>query len=366
MPTPSNYWNLDRVMRLLFVVAGAVAALWLVVYLTEVLIPFGIAFLLAYMLDPLVGKVQKKVRSRSVAALLVLLGFFVLLGGAIALLMPTVVNQMVHLGELLTRMVNDAAWRDRLAAYIPTNWRDQLLELLSRERVLSALQNADFWSYAQAALAKLLPGAWGVLEGSARALAWLVGLVIILMNLFFMLVEFGQMRKYIAELVPKAYQVPVYAFTEDADRIMGQYFRAQALVSVIMAVLFALGFSIMGLPMGLPFGILVGLMAMVPYLQLLSIPPALFLSLIYSLDTGMPFWQVVLIVLAIYGVVQLIQDMVLVPRIMGGALGLSPVAILLSLSVWGKLLGAFGIIMAIPFTCILLATSDRVRKAQRE
>jgi len=114
----------------------------------------------------------------------------------------------------------------------------------------------------------------------------------------------------------------------------------------------------------LPFGIFIGLLNMVPYLQIASFVPALFLSLVYALDTGMPFWQVVLIVIGIYAAIQLLQDLVLTPRIMGGALGLSPVAILLSLSVWGKLLGFFGMLMAIPFTCVLLTTWRNFRKEQ--
>lgn len=101
---------------------------------------------------------------------------------------------------------------------------------------------------------------------------------------------------------------------------------------------------------------------MVPYLQLASVPPAMLLGLVYTLDTGMPYWQTMLILLSIYGVVQLVQDLVLTPRIMGGALGLSPVAILLSLSVWGKLLGLFGMLMAIPFTCVLATTWNKYRR----
>jgi predicted PurR-regulated permease PerM len=91
-------------------------------------------------------------------------------------------------------------------------------------------------------------------------------------------------------------------------------------------------------------------------MQVASIPIAAFLGLIYSLETGIAFWQVVLIIATIYAGVQVLQDMVITPKIMGGALGLSPILILMSLAIWGKLLGFLGFVLAIPFTCVAIAT----------
>jgi predicted PurR-regulated permease PerM len=359
---PNNYWNTDRIMRLLFAVTGTVLVSGLLAYLADVLIPFGIAFLLAYMLDPLVCLLQKRVRSRGGAAILVLLGFLVLSLGTLVLLVPAIIRQMAHLRVLLSVAIEDASWWERILAYVPADWWGRLTQLFTQDKMISTLQTADFWTYVQAALAKLLPGVWGLFSGTARVLVWLVGASMVFMYLLFMLIDFGTLRNQLADMVPAAYRPQVFHFAQDFDRIMGQYFRAQILVSVILAAFFAIAFSIMGLPLGLPFGLLAGLLTLVPYLQLVSFPPALLLSLIYSLDTGMPFWQVALIVLAIYIVAQLLQDYVLVPRIMGRSLGLSPVAILLSLSVWGKLLGLFGMLLAIPFTCILLATWQNYRR----
>lgn len=180
--------------------------------------------------------------------------------------------------------------------------------------------------------------------------------------LVFMLIEFPSLRAQLASLVPNEYKARVFGFAKEFDNILGKYFRAQTLVSACMGILFAIGFSILGLPLAIPFGLFIGLLSMVPYLQLASVPPAMLLGLVYTLDTGMPYWQTMLILLSIYGVVQLVQDLVLTPRIMGGALGLSPVAILLSLSVWGKLLGLFGMLMAIPFTCVLATTWNKYRR----
>ena len=353
---PRSQWNLDRIMRLLAVVAGSALTIYLLAYLSDVLVPFGVAFLLAYMLDPLVTLLQKRVRSRGLAAVMVLLGALLALVLAMLLLVPAIISQMVHLGDLLNRAFQDAEWQRRLSSLVPADWWERLQVLLTQERILATLQNADFWTYVQAVLAKVLPGAWGLLSGSARVLAWSFGFVMVLIYLLFMLIEFGNIRSALLRVVPKEYREPALTFARDFDRIMGQYFRAQTIVAASVGVLFSIAFTIMGLPLGLPFGLFIGALNMVPYLQLASLVPAVLLSLVYSLDTGMPFWQTIAIVLAIYGVIQLIQDLILTPRIMGSALGLSPVAILLSLSVWGKLLGLLGMLLAIPFTCVLIAT----------
>ncbi|MBQ5551104.1 MAG: AI-2E family transporter [Bacteroidales bacterium] len=105
--------------------------------------------------------------------------------------------------------------------------------------------------------------------------------------------------------------------------------------------------------MGLLLGLMVGMLNIVPYLQILGFLPALLLSCVMSMETGTPVWLCILMTASVFVTVQIIQDMFLTPKIMGHATGLNPAMILLSLSVWGKLLGFLGLIVAIPFTCIV-------------
>lgn len=80
----------------------------------------------------------------------------------------------------------------------------------------------------------------------------------------------------------------------------------------------------------------------------------------------MPFWEVAIIVLVVYAVVQVIQDFFLVPKIVGSSMDLPPVGILLSLSIWGKLLGFLGLIVAIPFTCLCLVYVEKIQRKADE
>lgn len=152
---------------------------------------------------------------------------------------------------------------------------------------------------------------------------------------------------------------------------MNHYFRGQALVAFIVGILFCIGFLIIGLPMAIPLGLLIGLMNMVPYLQLVSIPITAFLCLIYSVGGDGNFWSIFGMAILVYCVVQAIQDLFLTPKILGKAMGLNPAIILLSLSIWGALLGIIGMIIALPLTTLLIAYYDRYiisrsnRRAQR-
>jgi predicted PurR-regulated permease PerM len=107
--------------------------------------------------------------------------------------------------------------------------------------------------------------------------------------------------------------------------------------------------------LGILLGLFIGLLNMVPYLQIIGLIPAFLLALIHALEMGGDFWMILSLTGLVFAVVQIIQDAILVPKIMGRVTGLSPAMILLSLSIWGKLLGVFGLLIALPMTCLLLA-----------
>lgn len=355
-------WTLDRVMRFLTMALGAGVLLWILHYLSGVLAPFFAAFLIAYIFDPLVCKVQNKVKHRIIAVVLVLLAMILVVGGALWIFVPMVVGEVRHLGELIPKLFSDSTWMERLSAVIPKNLWQEVKSLISWDKIAAAMQSMDFWNAAQSVAGKVLPSAWGVLSKTSGVLVWLSGASIVFMYLVFIMLDMPKLRAGIKKLFPTRYKESVSGMAREMDTFMGSYFRAQSLVALSVGILYAIGFGIIGLPMGVAFGLFSGALNMVPYLQLTTIPVALLLAVVYALDTGMPFWEVALIVIAIYLVVQVIQDFFLVPRIVGGSMNLPPVGILLSLSIWGKLLGFLGLIVAIPFTCLCLVYLGKIQE----
>ena len=140
---------------------------------------------------------------------------------------------------------------------------------------------------------------------------------------------------------------------------MNKYFRGQGLVAFCVGVLFSIGFLIIDFPMAIGLGMFIGLLNMVPYLQLVGFIPTILLAVVKAADTGENFWIILLGALIVFAVVQVIQDTILTPRIMGKVMGLNSAIILLSLSIWGALLGILGMIIALPMTTLLITYYQR-------
>jgi predicted PurR-regulated permease PerM len=348
-------YTFDRVVRI-GITAGLIwAIIWLLRTLSDVLIPFATALLLAYLIHPLVTRIESRVRSRGAAVALALIG----LSGAIALLawllVPVMLDEIARTGRIVSELVNNSELAARAAERLPPDLWQAAREFAAREEVQAFFRADNFWALGEAVANRVLPGVWGIIAGTASFLMGLVGLTVVGLYLVFLLLDYEAVGPAWRGLLPPAWKEPVVRFVEDFDEAMNRYFRAQATVAAIVGVLFAAGFSLIGLPMGILLGLFIGLLNMVPYLQIVGLIPAFVLAFVHAIETGTGLPAVLGMTAAVFVVVQTIQDAVLVPRIMGKVTGLNPAVILLSLSVWGKLLGLFGLLVAIPITCLLLA-----------
>ncbi|MBR2898825.1 MAG: AI-2E family transporter [Fibrobacter sp.] len=357
-----KHWNLDKVMHFLKILVLFTVGMLLIYYLRGVLFPFFAAFLIAYIVDPIVNRLQKKVKHRIIAVIIVLLVAGLAIAGALRLFIPLVIGEVQNLGVLIAKVFNDSEWAARIEKLMPGGLYETIQSLISWEQLSASMQHLDFWREVQNIAGKVLPGAWGVLSYTGTIVLWFSGAAVIFMYLVFIMLDMPKLRRGLYSLVPERFQDNAISFAKETDRFMGTYFRAQSLVALTVGTLYAIGFGIMGLPMGVAFGLFSGALNMIPYLQLTTIPLALVLAVVHALNTGMPFWEVALIICSIYRVVQVIQDVFLVPHIVGGSMNLPPVGILLSLSIWGKLLGFLGLLVAIPFTCLCLVYLQKLPK----
>ena len=357
-----KHWNLDKVMHFLKILVLFTVGMLLIYYLRGVLFPFFAAFLIAYIVDPIVNRLQKTVKHRIIAVIIVLLVAGLAIAGALRLFIPLVIGEVQNLGVLIAKVFNDSEWAARIEKLMPGGLYETIQSLISWEQLSASMQHLDFWREVQNIAGKVLPGAWGVLSYTGTIVLWFSGAAVIFMYLVFIMLDMPKLRRGLYSLVPERFQDNAISFAKETDRFMGTYFRAQSLVALTVGTLYAIGFGIMGLPMGVAFGLFSGALNMIPYLQLTTIPLALVLAVVHALNTGMPFWEVALIICSIYLVVQVIQDFFLVPHIVGGSMNLPPVGILLSLSIWGKLLGFLGLLVAIPFTCLCLVYLQKLPK----
>jgi predicted PurR-regulated permease PerM len=195
---------------------------------------------------------------------------------------------------------------------------------------------------------------WAIVAQSISILSSVFSLTMVALYTLFILLDYEEITKGWPQLLPRRYRPFAKKVVADVEEGMNKYFRGQGLVAFCVGILFSIGFLIIDFPMAIGLGMFIGLLNMVPYLQLLGFIPTIILAIVKAADTGQNFWFIMLMALVVFAVVQMIQDTILVPKIMGHVTGLNSAIILLSLSIWGSLLGILGMIIALPMTTLLI------------
>jgi len=345
-------FTFDRVVQLALFAGLAWGLVLLLDYLSDVLLPFFAGLVVAYFLDPVTNRVQHVIKQRVLAALFTLVSITLAVSLVIWFMVPMVGNELADMGRTVSKMASNTELAQAAKEHLPENVWEELNEILKRDDVKRYLTSDGAVQMAKDTAKKLLPGVWGVLSGAANVLTFITGLLVIMLYVVFLLIDYHNMAARWRDYLPPSMRDDVSRFVEEFIQATNRYFRSQALVACCVAVLFAIGFSIIGLPLAILMGIFIGLLNMVPYLQIVGTIPCLLLAGLKALEQGDNFFGALGLVLLVFGVVQLIQETVLVSRFQGEAMGLSPAIILLSISVWGKLLGFLGLILALPLTCL--------------
>jgi len=357
-------YTFDRVIRMGITVALFWAFISLLGFLSDVLIPFVVAVLIAYLINPLVVLVQKKVRKRTPAVLISLFLVFLVFFLIALFLVPAIIKETRHMGTVVSDLVQNSTLAKRASEELPPDLWEALKSVIASEEVQDLFKAEKFQNIIQTAAKKILPGIWRFISGTTSFVLGIVGFFVVFLYVVFLLIDYQRVRQGWKNLIPQDYQKPVLEFVSEFNNAMNRYFRGQATVASIVGVLFALGFWIIGVPMGILLGLFIGVLNMVPYLQIIGFIPALILALIHALETGGSIWGMMGLVALVFAVVQTIQDAFLTPKIMGKVTGFSPAIILLSLSIWGKILGFLGLIIALPMTCLILAYYKRFLASQ--
>ena len=349
----ASVFSRETIIRSVITIAVLVALYLLVRRLSGVLLPFLISFVVAYMLAPIVNFFQHKCRLKSrvlsiVVTLLLVIG---LLTGAVAAVVPAISRQATSLSQSIKTYVSQ--WDGN--EYFSPRVNERIEEIIQSIDIKTLIHSEEV----QQGIKKVIPilGDW--ISSGVNAIMGLAVAFICILYIIFLLIDYEKISTNWHKYIPNRFRDSIVMLMGDLDRNMNAYFRGQALVAGIVGILFAIGFQIIGLPMGIGIGLFIGVLNLVPYLQALGIPPCIILGLIQSAETGRPVWVVMLCVAAVFIIVQTIQDMVLVPTIMGNVTGMGPAWILLSLSVWGSLLGFVGMIIALPVTTLLVSYYKR-------
>lgn len=343
----------DRFVRGALFVAVLALIVFGLNWLSAVLLPFFAAWAVAWILAPVVQFLYQRcyLRPRFVAVVVTLVLAIAVVVGAVWLIVPPFIDGVLHIRDALLRYLQSDGQQVQLPAWlqhIVQEWINtlEIEKMLQQDNLLQMVRTS-------------LPHVWNVVQSTANVVVSLASSAFAILYLVLLLADYDHYSTVWLRYVPKSQRNFLAQFSEDLARNMRGYFRGQVLVALSNGVMFCIGFWLIGLPMPIGMGIIVGVLSFIPYIQVLGFVPAALLALIQMADTGSSFWGMMALVLLVYVVVQVLQDTVFTPRIMGQIMGLSPAVVLLSLSVWSYIAGIIGLMVALPVTTLILAYYQR-------
>lgn len=350
----------DRFIRGLMTIAGIIIAYLLISRLSGALLPFLIAWLFCYLVYPIVKFFQYRLKFKSRVLSIITVIFLVtaLMVGISFAIIPPIIQEAVMLKEFVTNYLTSGSTANNIPDVV-NNFIREHIDMRQVEAYFSADRIGEL-------IKSGLPKLWRVVSQSFSLVSGVVAAFMVLVYVFFILNDYETLANGWTRLIPEKYRERVLTVTRDVEISMSNYFRGQSLIALCVGILFSIGFLIIDFPMAIGFGLFVGLLNIVPYLQITSIVPMIFLSLVKAANTGENFWWILIAAGAVMLVVQIIQETILIPRIMNKAIGLHPAVILLSLSIWGSLLGLVGMIIALPATSLILSYYRQFLRKQAE
>lgn len=412
----SRPYTFDRVVRMVLTALCAVGIFLLLRYLSDVLVPFAIAAALAYVLNPLVTEIEKHTKNRTFAVAYTFAGIAIIVLALFIIAVPLVAHQFSRFDRDVRKLradlssallpapiVRPAVIRPDLDDYsvattLPTasqpttkptqkstlgltelweGWADYLNEAddvprsVRLEHLLAKVEGTPIGTVLQSAMefvqttefrtlmfdlaSRVAVGGFTVINVAVDMLLGATVVLVILLYLVFMLLDFPSYLATWRSFLPPTLREDVLEFFREFEAVLRRYFRGQFIVAAISGALYAVGFSLIGLPMAVPFGLFIGVLTMVPYLPMIALLPGAMLAIMRSIGSDSTLLSSFLWLAVVYVAVQIVQEGLVVPRVMGKATGLSPVAIILGLLICSKLLGFLGLILAIPLTCLAIA-----------
>ena len=328
--------------RRILISSSVLFMLWMVSRVWSVFAPFLGGAALAYLLDPLVDRLERMKIPRLLAAILLvvaLLGFIVTLS---ILFLPTVahqINMVISNLPLLANQLSDflESVEERLK---PLGITSGTLDISSiRERILGT----------DTLLENMAKGALDITKAVTSALGTILNLILVAIVSFYLLVEWDDIIRWLDTLIPRASRDHVGSISREIDGLIAQWFRGQLTIALIIGLITTAALSVLQSPYAALIGLVAGVFNLVPTIGII-LTYGIVLILTPTVSAPLPY--LLKSVLVIFSA-QLLETIVLSPQIMGSRIGLHPAVIIFSIMVSAALLGPLGVIIAVPAASII-------------
>ncbi len=324
----------------LSVLAGLVVLIFL---LRGILAPILLSFLLAYVAKPLMELLSKKGLSRTFAATLCLVLLLIIAAGLIALILPTLHQEIATLAR---KMPSYLDYLERTV--IP--WLERTFGLSLPNTVPEALDAAkrELGGRVPELAGPLTTVLKGIFSSTITLLSSLLYLVLLPLFTFTFLKSYPNMIAWFGRLIPPRNRPGATEVMSEIDQVLAGFLRGQLTVCAILAVIYSTVLSLLGVPAAITIGILTGLLNMVPYLGTISGVVLSFLFLLLEGASGIKF----ALAGGTFALVATLDGLLLTPRILGKRLGLAPVAVIIAVLAFGEVFGFLGVLLAVPVTAV--------------
>lgn len=312
----------------------------LVYLLSPVLMPFLASAVLAYVSDPIVCRLQRWRIPRALAVIAVFAIFFFLLVGLLFVLVPQIQIQAANFAVKIPQYI-DWVSKNVIPQFQPIFGEGLSLdpEAIKRAFVAHWLDVSNF----------LRATTGNVIRSGLEFVGFLVNLILIPVVTFYLLLDWHKLPSRILGLLPQPSRHRVKMLARETDQVLGSFLRGQLLVMLFLSAFYSSGLMVFGLELALPIGILAGLISFVPYLGVI-------VGLVLASAAAYLQFQdpvMLLAVAAVFFLGQLLEGMVLTPRLVGDRIGLHPVAVIFAVMAGGQLFGFVGVLLALPVAAVL-------------
>ncbi|MDQ6618391.1 MAG: AI-2E family transporter [Pseudomonadota bacterium] len=319
-------------------------------YLGAVLTPFLVGIILAYLGTPIVNRCSRLGIPRTLGTLIAVVMMVGLVLAIVLVIFPLV---RAEIGLLLMRL---PALVDFYAAHVAP-WMQQTL---GRSIALDVATLRDLVSdNAEQAGAVGMHVLAGLKSGGLFVIGVLVNAALIPVVMFYLLRDGRGIVARIDELVPRRWEPKVRGMWHEIDHVLADFLHGQMLVMISLASFYMVMLSLAGLQFAIPVGVVTGLLVFIPYV---GFGVGLLLGTLAAL-LQWHGWAGFLVVMTVYVVGQLLENYVLLPRLIGHRIGLHPLMVIFALLAFGQLFGFAGVLLALPVSAILLVALRRVRAA---
>lgn len=323
------------------VAAVILAFAWLVAALRDILTPFIVAAVIAYILNPLVEKLRRFRIKRGVASMLVtLLALFVLFA-LMLIIVPMLITQFQNMMARLPQIISYT--QDHLIPWINDHFSQYIS--INRETMTAWLKNhADTLQKGLSTIAPTL-----VERSSAMAIG-LSNIILLPLLLYYFLLDWKRWSRDIQTLIPRRFINGYNRITREMDTVLGEFLRGQLAVMLIMGLIYGTGLALTRLDSGFAIGMIAGLLVFVPYLGAFTGLLLATLAALLQFDS----WYSILWVWGVFCLGQFLESFFITPKIVGDRIGLSPFWVIFSLMAFGQLMGFVGMLIGLPLAAVSL------------